>query len=65
MNRSRATQIAIQCIEAEIKRLAVNANLHDLMHADTPVCVKASERRKELRAAIEALQEPSQTRMKL
>jgi len=65
MNAHRATQIAIQCIEAEIKRLAVNANLHDLMHADTPVCVEASRRRKELRAAIEALRQPQQVGMKL
>ena len=63
MNASRARTIAIQCIEAEIKRLAVNANLHDMCHADAPVCVEASKRRKELREAIAALKEPQQTRM--
>lgn len=65
MNRARATALAIECIEREIKRLAVDANLHDLMHADYPAAVKASARRTELRAAIAALKEPKQTRMPL
>jgi hypothetical protein len=65
MNRARATTLAIQCIEREIRALAVNANLHDQYGADTPACVEASKRRKELREAIEALQEPKQTRMTL
>ena len=64
MTRARAITLAIQCIEAEIKRLAVHANLHDQYGADAPVCVEASKRRNELRAAIEALQEPKQERMK-
>lgn len=51
MTRARAITLAIQCIEAEIKRLAVQANLHDQYGADTPVCVEASQRRTELRAA--------------
>jgi hypothetical protein len=65
MNRARATTMAIQCIEAEIKRLAVQANLEDQYHSGIPACVQASRRRKELREAIEALQEPKQERMKL
>lgn len=65
MNRARATALAIQCIEAEIKALAVQANLEDAYHSGIPACVQASKRRKELRAAIEALQEPKQTSMKL
>lgn len=65
MNRQRATTIAISAIEAQIKALAVNANLHDMMGADAPVCVEASKRRKELREAIEALRQPAQTRMPL
>lgn len=65
MQRAQATRIAIQAIEAEIKRVAVNANLHDLMHADTPTCVKASARRRELHDAIQALREPAQVRMQL
>ena len=63
MNTKRARAIAIQCIEAEIKRLAANANLHDMYHADAPVCIEASKRRKELREAIDALKEPQQMRM--
>lgn len=65
MKQSQAITIAIKCIEAQIKRLAVNANLADLMHADAPVCVEASRRRKELRAAIAALREPRQVAMRL
>lgn len=60
MNQHRAITLAVQCIEAEIKRLAVNANLHDMMHADAPACVEASRKRKELRDAIEALKQPAQ-----
>lgn len=63
MKQSQAVGLAIQCIEAEIKRLAVNANLHDMMHADAPVCVEASKRRALLRAAIAALKEPIQARL--
>lgn len=65
MNRPQATRIAIQAIEAELKRLAVNANLHDLLHADAPVCVNASARRRELRDAIQTLQQPAQAKMVL
>jgi hypothetical protein len=60
MKQHRAVALAIQCIEAEIKRLAVNANLHDLFGADAPVCVEASKRRAELKAAIAALKQPIQ-----
>lgn len=65
MNAHRATQIAMQCIEAEIKRLNANANLEDAYHAGIPACVKASARRKELREAIATLKEPMQVGMKL
>jgi hypothetical protein len=65
MNRARAQALAIQCTEAEIKRLAVQANLEDHYHSGIPACVQASKRRKELREAIEALHEPKQERMKL
>lgn len=65
MNRARAITLAIQCIEREIKTLAINANLEDTYHSGIPMCVEASKRRKELREAIGALQEPVQARMKL
>jgi hypothetical protein len=60
MQQHHATKIAIQCIEAEIKRLAVNANLEDQYHSGLPMCIQASKRRTELRAAIEALKQPKQ-----
>jgi hypothetical protein len=62
MNRARATTIAIAAIEQEIKRLAAAANLHELYGADVPHAIQASKRRKELRDAIEALRQPTQTR---
>ena len=65
MNTHRATKIAISYIEAEIKRLAVNANLEDQYHSGIPMCVEASRRRKELREAIEALKQPQQVGMKI
>ncbi len=65
MDAHRATKIAIGCIEAEIKRLAVNANLEDQYHSGIPMCVEASKRRKILREAIDALQQPQQVGMKL
>lgn len=60
VTNARAITIAIQAIEAEIKRLAVNANLHEMYHADAPACVQASERRRVLREAVQTLKEPQQ-----
>ena len=65
MNRVRATALAIQALEREIKALAVNANLEDAYHSGVPMCVAASKRRKELREAIAVLREPAQARMKV
>lgn len=55
MTRARALTLALQCLAAECKRLAVQANLHDVYHADTPATVAASKRRADLRRAIETL----------
>lgn len=63
MTNQRAITLAVQALEGQIKRLAVNANLHDLFHADAPVCVEASRKRKELRDAIAQLRQPQQARM--
>jgi hypothetical protein len=63
MTQTQAIKLAIGCIEREIKRLAANANLHDMYGADMPACIDASKRRKELRAAIDELKQPSQARM--
>lgn len=65
MTRPRAIAIAIACIEHEIKRLAVEANLHEVYGLTSPGAIKASQRRAQLRTAIETLQQPEQTRMKL
>lgn len=62
MNQSQAIKLAIGCIEREIKRLAANANLHDMYGANMPSCVDASKRRKELREVIDELKQPSQAR---
>ena len=43
-------------MEKEIKTLNLDANLHDLMNADTPHAINASKRRKKLQAAIETFQ---------
>jgi hypothetical protein len=58
MTHTRALALAIKALEAQIKGLNVNANLHDIAHADAPMCVEASRQRKDLRAAIEALELP-------
>lgn len=55
MKYDKAIRIARVCLEAEIKRLATQANLADIYHADTPACISASERRRELREALGAL----------
>lgn len=43
MNRARAITLAIACIEAEIKRLAVNANLEDQYHSGIPMCIHGQQ----------------------
>ena len=64
MTGQKATALAIQALEKEIKALAVNANLEDAYHSGIPMCVEASRRRRELREAIAVLKEPVQARMK-
>lgn len=63
MTRRRAITLALECIQREIKKLAADANFHDVYHADSPYAIKASARRRELREAVQALREPTQTRM--
>jgi hypothetical protein len=65
VTHTRALSLAIKALQLQIKRLAVQANLHDMAHADAPACVEASRLRLELRAAVEALKQPQQERMKL
>jgi hypothetical protein len=49
-------RIALQAMQSEIQRLAVNANLHDKLGLTTPALVQASKRRQQLQEAIAALQ---------
>lgn len=65
MTHAQARKIAIQAIEAQIKVLAFDANMHERLGVDTPHAVKASVRRRELRAAIVTLQAPEQVRIEL
>lgn len=63
MTHAQARRIAIAAIEAQIKALAVDANMHDRLGATYPHAVKASQRRAVLRAAIATLHEPEQVRI--
>lgn len=56
MNQQQAMKLAIATMEQEVKALAVNANMHDMVGMDAPACIADSQRRKELRAAIAVLQ---------
>jgi hypothetical protein len=51
----KAIRLAVQAMRAERQRLAFDANLYDLGIADYPPAKKASERRKEINAAIAEL----------
>jgi hypothetical protein len=55
MNTTQAVRLAIQCIDAEIKRLAIPANLHDKGIMDNPHSESASKRRAQLREAKKLL----------
>src|SRR4051812_13197504 len=55
MKHTQAIKLAVEAMEREIKALAVNANMHDMMGMDAPACIADSQRRKDLRAAIAAL----------
>lgn len=65
MTRKQALRMAQECIEREIRRVAVEANMADVCGATYPAAVAASKRRKTLYDAIATLQQPEQIRMKL
>ena len=52
MTTSQAYTIARDAIQAQIKTLNVEANLHDLHGADHPGATRASKKRAELREAL-------------
>lgn len=60
MNRKTAFLLAIGALQMQVKKVAVNANLHDIYRADTPVCVAASQKRERLNEAIEVLRKEMQ-----
>lgn len=51
MKPSQAFRLAIQCLQGECQRLAVDANYHDIFKSENPSAVNASNRRKQLREA--------------
>lgn len=65
MKHAQAIKLAIEALEQECKRVAVNANLFEKMHLDTPATRNAAKRRTDCRAAIEVLQQPEQLAMEL
>lgn len=65
MKHAQAIKLAVEALEAECKRVAVNANLFDLMQLDTPSTRSAAKRRADCQAAIETLQQPEQLAMEL
>ena len=53
MTKSQAIHLALSSMAKETKRLAVQANLHDMYGSDDVHCVNASKRRKRLNAAAD------------
>lgn len=57
MKESQAIRLAIEALEKEVQRLAVDANLRDLYDLRSPHAISASRKRKQLLAALELLRE--------
>jgi len=55
MTLAKAVRLAVATMRAECKRLAFDANLCDRLGLKEPGAVKASKRRRELLAAVDAL----------
>ncbi len=55
MDETTALNLAIECVNKEIRRLAVDANLAERFGATFPYAVRASKRRSQLRQALELL----------
>lgn len=66
MSKSKTKALAIEALIKERQRIAFDANLFDLRLACTPHAKRASERRKEIEAAIAELkQKPIQLELPL
>lgn len=63
MTRGKAIRVAIEAMQREIRRLSVDANLHEAYGLDSPTAVSASKKRAELRDAILILEQKSQNPM--
>ena len=57
MTREKALKLAIEALKKRVQGLAIEANLHDIYHADYPGAVRASKERKQLAEAIRWLEE--------
>ena len=57
MTREKALKLAIEQIKRRIQGLAVEANLHDQYHLESPSANRASKERKQLKEAMEELEE--------
>lgn len=55
MTYDHAVHMAVEALQDRIRALAVDANLHDLYHANHPAAITASQKRVEIREAIKAL----------
>jgi hypothetical protein len=60
MNLKKAVKLAESCIQQEIQRLAVDANLYERFGAAFPHAKKASVKRQELREALKVLRSERQ-----
>lgn len=55
MKKRKAIRLAIEAMKLEIRRLNVDANLHEMCGLDSPGAISASKKRAELREAIALL----------
>ncbi len=52
LNDKQALKLAIECVQREIARIAVDANLHDVFGARYPFAIRASKKKEALHQAI-------------
>lgn len=57
MDAIKALRVLRELAQAELQRLAIDANLHERCGAQYPAAVKASQKRKDIRAAMAVLEE--------
>jgi len=57
MDTIKALRVFRELAKAELRRLAIDANLHERCGAQYPAAVKASQKRKEIQAAMAVLEE--------